>query len=415
MVTVILLLGFGYGCGRTELDPLHHTQASPGLGGSSQNSSPISTGGSSGAGGMDTSTTTGGSSTGGSKRPSPDAGGGSTARAGCRTAPEPVCVPGPPKATRLTAHDEAWRITQLASSGEDLFVASTFSQDISWRGRLTRISLGSMAIDTLETKGSIEGLHYQAQSVLYRPAFFNPSDPLNYSPALVLWDLQTGKESTLPNPNGIDSASAYALTSNSKGEIFWGPSEGYAGPSQGKIGIAKWDPCTQKTEHLLKDREVLVLLAEESTIYWQEVTSRKERYLRIRLYSMPTTGGTPSLLLEVSRSNWLEPVLLAMDAERLYYRDSDLGVMSMTKQGGDRKTVLRWATPLWLDSSTIDGSNIYWVDADSPGDLLRTPKQGGNSDTLWTAQGRSIQALTVDACNVYWVVSNPQEIYYRGK
>jgi hypothetical protein len=414
MVTVILLLGFG--CGRTELDPLHRAQASSGLGGSSQSSSPASSGGSSSAGGMDTSTTTGRSSTGGSKTTSPDAGGGSTARAGCRTAPEPVCVPGPSRATRLTAHDEVWRITQLASSGEALFVASTFSQDLSWRGRLTTIALQTMAIDTLEIKGSIEGLHYQAQSVLYRPAFYNPSDPLNYSPALVLWDLQTGKESTLPNPKGIDSASSYALASNSKGEIFWGPSEGYAGPTQGKIGIAKWDPCTEKTEHVLEDREVLVLLAEESTIYWQEVTGRKEIYpYRIRLYSMPTTGGTPSLLLEVTRNNWLEPVLLAMDDERLYYRDPNLGVMSMTKQGGDRKTALRWAKPLLFDSSTIDASNIYWVDADTPSSLLRTSKDRGTTETLWLVTGRTIQAVAVDACNVYWVVSNPQEIYYRGK
>jgi hypothetical protein len=104
-----------------------------------------------------------------------------------------------------------------------------------------------------------------------------------------------------------------------------------------------------------------------------------------------------------------------MDDERLYYRDPNLGVMSMTKQGGDRKTALRWAKPLLFDSSTIDASNIYWVDADTPSSLLRTSKDRGTTETLWLVTGRTIQAVAVDACNVYWVVSNPQEIYYRGK
>ena len=414
MVIVILLLGFG--CGRTELDPRHGAQASSGLGGSSQSSSPASTGGSSGTGGMDTTTTTGGSSASASKTTPPDAGGGSTARAGCRTAPEPVCVPGPSKATRLTAHDEAWRITQLASSGEDLFVASTFGQDISWRGRVTRISLGSMTMDTLETKGAIEGLRYQAQAVIYKPSFYNPSDPMSYAPSVVFWDLPSGKKTDLPNPQGIDSASSRALTENSKGEVLWGPSAGYAGPVAGKTGIAKWDPCTGQTEMLLKDRAVVVLLADESTIYWQEVKNSYGEYpYPVLLYSMPMTGGSPSQLLKTTRDSWLEPVLLAMDAERVYYRDPSLRVMSMTKQGGDRKTVLPKAKPLLFDSSTIDATHIYWVDEDVPNSVLRTSKDGGTTETLWLAAGRPIQAIAVDGCNVYWVVSNPQEIYYRGK
>jgi hypothetical protein len=166
----------------------------------------------------------------------------------------------------------------------------------------------------------------------------------------------------------------------------------------------------------------VALVADESTVYWQEPKGGRASAFagHTFLYSMPATaGGATSLLVDVAMPSWNGPVLLAIDDQRLYYLDGIIpssNLLAMPKSGGsERQIVVPSAAPLWLDSSTMDDANIYWVGFDDQDTLRRTPKQGGQTEALWTGKTRPIRAVTVDACNVYWFASNPSELYYRAK
>jgi hypothetical protein len=333
----------------------------------------------------------------------------------------PSCLPGPSIPTQLAAYDKTWTVHAIASSGEQVFIASSIGNDTSAQGRIARISLSTLVMDTHELstyahRGQPLGLLYQAGTVIYRPSFYNPSIPdERYAPNVERWDLQAGTSGNLPNPTNFDRPNLSALTGNSKGEVFWSVADG------DHKAIAKWDPCTANTEVLVEGPDAVMLLADDSTVYWQEPKGGRLNAFGgfAWVYSMPNSaGGAKSLLLDVAADSWNTPVLLAIDDGRLYYLSGTaprLSLEAIPKQGGAKQSVSPVANPLWLDRSTIDDTHIYWVESDDTITLRRTPKQGGTTETLWSTIGRPIQAITADACNVYWVATNPQEIYYRAK
>lgn len=365
-------------------------------------------GGTSGAGGLRLGGSTG---SGGANA------GGATSDAGCAPVAAPACVPGPGAATVIGGYDSTWNVVGLATSGEQLFLA-TSNGDSTWlRGRIVRMSLRSGTTVTYAIDGSPSGLRYQAQAVTYRPAFYNPSDPFEfYAPTVVRWDLQTDAIADLPNPPDFPPSDSGPLAVNAKGEIFWSMRQ------SARTAIVRWDPCTGQTDLLIADHDAVELFADDAAVYWQEPKGGRGAAFagHTLLYRLPTTqGAAPSVLVDEAMDSWNGPGLLAMDDQRLYYR-ADLepqhGVQAIPKHGGGSpQYVIPDADPLRLDSSTIDDVHIYWVGFDDQDTLRRMPKQGGATESVWTGTGRPIQAVAVDACNVYWIATNPPAVYYRAK
>lgn len=347
----------------------------------------------------------------GARSVSPDVwpGGPDGAAGPCQTPPTLSCVRGPRAATVLLEQADLSNVMGLASSGEEIFIASGLSYDISRRGRVIGVSLRTREARTFEHKGYPANLRYQAQSLIASPSFYNPSTTGSYLPDILRWDLRTGDMTKPPQPAGVDSPSVQALTANARGEIIWSLTNGT---------IAKWDPCANRTEVLTDGRDALFLFADQSHIYWQE-PKRGRRAVSEQgalLYSMPpTAGASASLLADVPVPTWNGRVLFAIDEQNLYFLEPARGIWAMPKTGGDRRLVIPSGHPLWLDSSTLDDTDIYYVDSSDQSTLRRASKQGGPIQ-LWRSDAdRPIQALTVDACNVYWFAANPPTLYYRAK
>lgn len=333
----------------------------------------------------------------------------------CGSPPPPLaCLRGPSVATELLDFGNGWNVHRLMPAGEEIFAASNALGDSKQPHRISRISLRTHEEEErLHLSGWPYEILYTASSLIYGPASPDPSDVLGYAiPNVLRWDLQTGDRTELPQPSGVQNPNIRALTANPQGEIFWSLKDG------SRNVIAKWGPCTRRTELVVEGRDVVFLFADEKAIYWQEPRGGRGTAFagRTFLYSMPSVaGGAVSLLVDIPTPSWNAPILFAIDDQRLYYLEPGVGLLSMPKQGGERKLLIPNADPLLLSSSTIDDRHVYWVDYTDQHTISRVPKQGGPIELVWNTNGHAIQAIAVDACNLYWFAPTPWSIFYRAK
>jgi hypothetical protein len=327
----------------------------------------------------------------------------------CEPPPTPSCLTGPIGEVALTTLGY-WDIMGLVPVGEEVFFAIRDNDSPTPAGRITRLALRTRETQSFDLSGAPVFLRYQARSVLYGPAFPHPSEAYSsLVPNVVRWDLQTGDRNDVPQPPEYQNPDVESLAVNSRGEIFW------ILKVADRKAIAKWSPCSQKTELLVEGRGAWFVFADDTTVYWQEAKRAEAGPLPIQtlLYSMPSAGGAATLLATVFTNAWNETILLGIDERRLYYMDPDQGLMAMPKQGGDPQLVI---TKPWLLWWAFDETNIYWVDSREQSTLRRTSKQGGPTESLWISPNEgSIRAVAVDACNVYWFAVNPMTLRYRAK
>ncbi len=84
------------------------------------------------------------------------------------------------------------------------------------------------------------------------------------------------------------------------------------------------------------------------------------------LRALPATGGAPTLVASPD-----QPGDLAVDANDVYFADSDKTIMKVPKSGGT-PTVL--ATQLNRPMSlVVDDSNVYWIN-EGDGTVVKSPK-----------------------------------------
>jgi len=130
------------------------------------------------------------------------------------------------------------------------------------------------------------------------------------------------------------------------------------------------------------------------------------------LMQVPLAGGTPTTF--VSGHRYTD---VATDGVNVYWTDNGTNmapletVMSMPLSGGVATTLV--ADPNGVDRIAVDATNIYWNDAQCPGDsgvncvaaIMKAPSGGGAPTILALTPGpgyAQIFGLALDPTSIYW-------------
>lgn len=313
------------------------------------------------------------------------------------------CVPGPREPASLALLHDLGDAFGIVPFGDRVIAGGSVDPPIDEppRGRFVIIDAATGALTSRDLQGRIPAALWSAgPALVYLTAI--PND------TLVRWDLDTGQEVELSLPAGATVTPWGSVAVNAKGQVFWRSSS-----RNNRNSIAMWEPCTGTSSLMAEAFLITSIGADSTTLYW----TGKDGLGPVTVSFMPIAGG---LVSSVAVSTYEVgdlglPRWVGVDDTSFYYT---AGVQTprigaMPKTGGSSRTVVSDARPLL--ELRFDDANIYWVDESAPGALRRSPKNGGQTDILWSSPQRRIRDIAVDGCNVYWVVANPFEVFYRTR
>jgi hypothetical protein len=333
----------------------------------------------------------------------------------CVPPPASSCVRGPLQPASLAVLTGIGSVFDIVPLGERLIAGGLVNRPLEEtpQGRFIIIELATGALSSRDLPDSIPGSMWSTgPALVYRPGIpraIPEGWDFSYD-ELVRWDLDTNQEIEIEQPAGWTVAPYGFLATNARGEIFCE----ICRRGSASCGIAMWNPCTRTSSLMAESFLVTSMGADASTLYW----TGRESSGPLIVSSMPIAGG-PASVVRVSTyevGDLGPPWWVGMDDSSLYYvagPDQATRIAAMPKTGGSGHTVVPDAYPLF--DLRFDDANIYWGDNSDPSALRRTPKDGGQTDILWSAPNRWIQDIAVDDCNVYWMVANPFEVFYLAR
>ena len=126
---------------------------------------------------------------------------------------------------------------------------------------------------------------------------------------------------------------------------------------------------------------------------WIAVDTANVYWLDGNVNKAVRTGG-PAVVLSVAHS--LHLVGLAVDAQYVYWGDTDLGVIRKAPIAGGAEVTLASGSYAPADLA-VDGTYVYWTDSDA---VMKIPITGGSVTTV--ASGLNApRGIAVDATHVY--------------
>jgi hypothetical protein len=153
---------------------------------------------------------------------------------------------------------------------------------------------------------------------------------------------------------------------------------------------------------VLREEHVQGYVLADDGVYWTESVYDPLTHdlTAQRLFTMPKSGGTPTLLGETTVGYG---GLVAADAERLYFfwptsDGSPQGVSAMPKTGGALTPLYTVPGTFGIATPAMDADRLYWWDGDR---ILSMPKAGGAQAVLATGQP-AVDVLLVDESRLYW-------------
>jgi hypothetical protein len=134
------------------------------------------------------------------------------------------------------------------------------------------------------------------------------------------------------------------------------------------------------------------LVVRGGTVYFAEVTGGDGQILTV-----PTGGGGFDVLVHGTSG---PAGYVTTDGTRLYWTH-DTVLAAVLFDGGGLAQLGMTTTPWGV---AVNASDAFWTDFANPGNVLRTPIDGGTTVTLNDAQ-ENPGAVVVDATSVYWTAS----------
>jgi hypothetical protein len=95
---------------------------------------------------------------------------------------------------------------------------------------------------------------------------------------------------------------------------------------------------------------------------------------------------------------------IALDATNIYWSGYSNGQILRAAKDGTGVTVLVTESGTQPIGTTIDDTNVYWVDGENPGSVQSIPKSGGDGGAtyLTPANLETPLSVAVDSQNIYW-------------
>lgn len=155
-----------------------------------------------------------------------------------------------------------------------------------------------------------------------------------------------------------------------------------------RVPLAGGPAVTVATQQGLPDE----ITVDGTHVYWAGFVGTVSR--------APLAGGSPTLLTPSSFPH--SPRGLAVDVNSLFVGTFDGSIWRATLDGRDWGTIRQPASGDGLTEMVMDGTHLYWADANA-GRILRIAKEGGPVQLL--VEGAQAGDLEVDDRFLYWTAS----------
>jgi hypothetical protein len=212
---------------------------------------------------------------------------------------------------------------------------------------------------------------------------------------------------SLPSILATISGTVFALTADST-HIYWEQEERRPNPSDTTTSIVRISktggpPQVITTETSHDGVSLRAMVVREGQVFFDWSSSLSNRY---RIRKVPSTGGTPITLADVTNIPFDQFVRsIAVDSSNVYW--SDTTTINSVPIGGGSRVILS-SSVNQANSIAIQGNRLFWVETDccrttQPGRIKSIPLQGGQASVILDGLPALNGTLAVTATNLYWI------------
>ena len=274
----------------------------------------------------------------------------------------------------------------------------------------------SNAIDQFIVSASVDGtVHFIAQGT---NCISNATDEFVLDGENAYWIVcDTGRANALLQKVPLDGSSpsilatisgtVFALTSDST-HVYWEQVERRPNPTDTTTSIVRISkagglPQVITTETSHDGVGLRAMVVRDGQVFFDWSSSLSNRY---RIRKVPSTGGTPITLADVTNIPFDQFVRsIAVDSSNVYW--SDTTTINSVPIGGGSRVILS-SSANQANSIAIQGNRLFWVETDccrtyQPGRIKSIPLQGGQVSVILDGLPALNGTLEVTATNLYWI------------